>query len=77
LARALERYGLHADRFVDIDPRKMGRTARGVRIVPPAELRAGEDTVVVAVGARGARELVRGSLVERGFVEGRDFICAA
>jgi hypothetical protein len=33
--------------------------------------------VVVAVGARGARELVRAKLVEQGFVEGDDFVCAA
>jgi glycosyltransferase involved in cell wall biosynthesis len=77
LARALERHGLHAARFVDIDPRKIGRIARGVRIVPPAELRAGEETVVVAVGARGARELVRENLLQRGFAEGTDFVCAA
>jgi hypothetical protein len=31
----------------------------------------------VAVGARGARELVRVELALRGFVEGHDFICAA
>ncbi|HEY3822433.1 MAG TPA: glycosyltransferase [Polyangiaceae bacterium] len=77
LARALEAYGLHARQFVDIDPRKIGRTARGVAIVAPEALRAGEDTVVVAVGVRGARELVRAHLVERGFVEGKDFVCAA
>jgi mRNA-degrading endonuclease toxin of MazEF toxin-antitoxin module len=62
---------------VDIDPRKIGRRARGVPIVSPEALRAGEDTVVVAVGTRGARALVRAHLVERGFVEGRDFVCAA
>lgn len=77
LARALEPYGVRASRFVDIDPRKIGRTARGASIVAPDVLRAGKEVVVVAVGARGARELVRASLVERGFVEGEDFVCAA
>jgi glycosyltransferase involved in cell wall biosynthesis len=77
LARALERHGVRAARFVDIDPRKIGRVARGVTIVPPEALRAGQQTVVVAVGARGARELVRAKLVEQGFVEGDDFVCAA
>ena len=77
LARALEVHGVSAARFVDIDPRKIGRRARGVPIVSPEALRAGEDTVVVAVGTRGARALVRAHLVERGFVEGRDFVCAA
>lgn len=77
LARALEVHGVRAERFVDIDPRKIGRKARGVAIVSPDALRAGEDALVVAVGVRGARELVRGHLVERGFVEGDDFVCAA
>jgi hypothetical protein len=77
LARALEANGVRCRRFVDIDLAKIGRSARGVPIVAPAELRSGEDVVVVAVGARGARELVRAHLLGRGFVEGRDFVCAA
>ncbi len=77
LARALEQNGVRAARFVDIDPRKIGRVARGASIVSPEALRAGEETVVVAVGARGARDLVRAKLVEQGFVEGDDFVCAA
>jgi glycosyltransferase involved in cell wall biosynthesis len=77
LARALERNGVRAARFVDIDPRKVGGVARGAAIVAPEVLRRGEQTVVVAVGARGARETVRARLVAMGFVEGDDFVCAA
>lgn len=77
LARALEAHGIRASRFVDIDPRKVGRTARGVPVIAPAALEAGEDTLVVAVGARGARAEVRAQLVGRGFVEGEDFVCAS
>jgi glycosyltransferase involved in cell wall biosynthesis len=77
LARALERCGAPTSRFVDIDPRKIGRTARAVPITPPESLRKGEHTIVVAVGARGARALVRAHLVERGFAEGTDFVCAS
>ena len=77
LARDLEAHGVRASRFVDIDPRKIGRTARGVAIVGADALRRGEETVVVAVGARGARALVRANLVAMGFVEGSDFVCAA
>jgi glycosyltransferase involved in cell wall biosynthesis len=77
LARALEVHGVRARRFVDIDPRKIGRTARGVPIVAPDALRAGEDALVVAVGVLGARDLVRAHLSERGFLEGADFVCAA
>jgi GT2 family glycosyltransferase len=77
LARALEREGVTATRFVDIDPRKIGGIARGQQIVSPDALRRGDATIVVAVGARGARELIRGELLARGFVEGADFVCAS
>jgi len=77
LARALEGEGVRAALWVDIDPRKIDRTARGAPIVAPEELPRGEFTVVVAVGARGARALVRGWLDEAGFVEGEDYVCAS
>jgi glycosyltransferase involved in cell wall biosynthesis len=77
LARALERFGVRASRFVDIDPQKIGRVARSAPIAPPESLRVGEHTIVVAVGARGARGLVRAHLDRMGFVEGDDFVCAA
>jgi glycosyltransferase involved in cell wall biosynthesis len=77
LARALERLGVRASRFVDIDPRKIGRIARAAPIAPPESIRVGEHTIVVAVGARGARSLVRAHLSRLGFVEGDHFVCAA
>jgi glycosyltransferase involved in cell wall biosynthesis len=77
LARALEQHGVRASQFVDVDPRKIGRIARAAPIGSPDSLRRGDHTVVVAVGARGARSLVRAHLVAHGFVEGDDFVCAA
>ncbi|MDH5676871.1 MAG: glycosyltransferase [Myxococcales bacterium] len=78
LARALEPHGIGAERFIDIDPRKIGRQARGRAIVGVEALGApGAATVVVAVGARGARDLVRAELSARGHREGRDFLCAS
>jgi glycosyltransferase involved in cell wall biosynthesis len=77
LARALEAEGAFAADFVDIDPRKIGRTARG-RAVRPAEAALDGDVfVVVAVGAPGARDIVRGRLLGAGKREGLDFVCAA
>jgi len=77
LVRALEAHGVRAERFIDIDPKKIGRVARGARIVDASDLERGRETVVVAVGARGARELVRAELLRRGFVDGDDFLCAS
>lgn len=77
LARALARNGMRAERFVDIDPRKIGRVAQGAPIVDPSGLERGAHTVIVAVGARGARALIREHLAARGFVEGSDYVCAS
>jgi hypothetical protein len=77
LARALEPHGIRATRFVDIDPDKIGRTARGAPITAHADLDPSRHFVVFAVGALGARDLVRAALAQLGFVEGRDFLCAA
>lgn len=77
MARALERQGVRAVRFIDIDPRKIGGVARGAPVHAPEVLVRGESTIVCAVGARGARSIIRAHLVERGFIEGEDFLFAA
>jgi len=77
LARELEKLGQRAELFVDIDPRKIGRTRRGAPVVGKDALPARTHTIVVAVGAEGARDLVRAELVARGLSEGRDFLCAS
>ncbi len=77
LARALEREGVRFDRFVDIDPRKIGRIARGAPIVGMDAIDVARDFVVVAVGSAVARGLIRAELERRGFVERADFVCAS
>ncbi|AKT38752.1 glycosyltransferase [Chondromyces crocatus] len=77
VSAALRENGVSPGLFVDIDPRKIGRIAQGAPIVDPAGLERGQWTVVVAVGARGARSLIRGHLDGEGFVEGSDYICAS
>jgi len=78
LARALEPHGIRACAFVDVDPGKVGRTARDAPIVDPDWLRTHRPTwVVVAVGAAGARDEVRAHLDASGLAEGRDYLCAA
>lgn len=64
--------------FIDIDPRKIGRTRRGRPIYPPQELPVvwghyTKPVLLAAVGARGARALIRSRLEEIGLIEGRDW----
>jgi glycosyltransferase involved in cell wall biosynthesis len=74
LARALETHHTRPRLFVDIDARK--KNARGLEVVPPDAL-APDLFVVVAVGAPGARDVVRARLASLGRCEGVGFICAA
>jgi len=82
LSKHLVRQGAPLRAFVDIDPEKIGRQRRGLPIHPvedlPALVSATAGTVVLAaVGARGARELIRTRLQVMGLVEGRDWWAVA
>jgi glycosyltransferase involved in cell wall biosynthesis len=81
LARELEAHDRRAQFFIDIDPRKIGRIARGVPILDPDEgiARALREhaLLVVAVAAPGARDLVRDRLDADGLSEGGAYVCAA
>jgi glycosyltransferase involved in cell wall biosynthesis len=66
--------------FVDIDPAKIGRTARGRPVVAPDDLPgllAPGTLVLAAVAARGARGLIRARLDGVGLAEGSDYYCVA
>lgn len=82
LSKHLVRAGVPLIGFVDIDPKKIGRTLRGLPIIPPEELmvwwqQSGNPAVLASVGARGARELIRTRLNKMGLVEGKDWWAAA
>jgi hypothetical protein len=82
LGKQLERQNVPLACFVDIDPKKIGRTRRGLPIIAPDELldwwgRYENPAILAAVGARGARGLIRARLNRMGFVEGQDWWGAA
>lgn len=78
LARALRGEGVTIERFIDIDPRKIGRVRGGSPIAEADSLDPKHDPIVLsAVASRGARTLVRADLSRRGFVEGQSFWCSA
>ena len=77
LARALEPHGVRPALFVDIDPRKIGRTARGLPIVGPEDAYASGLFLVAAVGEPGAREVLRARLRAAGRVEPEAVLFAA
>ena len=78
--RDLLRGGIEVERVIDIDPKKIGRTiADGrVKVVSPDEgLSTRAGLILGAVGARGARDLIRARLLKESLAEGRDFLFVA
>jgi GT2 family glycosyltransferase len=83
LSKHLLRNGATIEAFVDIDPRKCGRTMRRIPIVSPEELTESSrssgrrPTVLAAVASRGARAKIRTRLTAEGWEETRNFWCVA
>ena len=82
LSKHLLRSDVPVKAFVDIDPKKIGRTRRGRPILSPTDLPKWWETsqnpaLLAAVGAAGARDLIRAQLDQLDLVEGQDWWAAA
>ncbi|MBT3336975.1 MAG: glycosyltransferase [Anaerolineae bacterium] len=82
LAKQLERQDVPLVAFVDIDPKKIGRTRRGKPIIAPDALaecwgQYQNPALLASVGSRGARKLIRERLNNFGYEEGKDWWAAA
>jgi len=77
-AGLLELHGTSILGYIEIDPRKAGKTISGKPVRCPAGMPGPESAMALAyVGSRGAREQIRAELTIKGFREGRDFWVAA
>lgn len=80
-ARAWQRLltddGVRVSHWLDIDPRKIGRTLHGAPITRPEELELSGRKMLAAIGVRGAREQFRVLAAKLGWQEGMDFVCVA
>ncbi|NUN15405.1 MAG: glycosyltransferase [Myxococcales bacterium] len=74
--RVLEDLGVRITRYLDVDPRKIGGKIRGVTPVVSYESAPQRRDLFLlgAVGAKGARSLVRAALQEMGFRETEDYL---
>jgi hypothetical protein len=73
--RVLAAEGVRVSRWVDVDPRKIGRILHGAPIVSPSEVGQDGGKMLITVGTRGAREGLREWATGAGFREGEDFLC--
>jgi glycosyltransferase involved in cell wall biosynthesis len=73
--RSLGTVGIRVAAWVDVDPRKVGRTLHGAQILPVDGVVPDGRKLLVTVGTRGARDGIRAWAAQAGFREGQDFLC--
>ena len=78
LGRALRAHGKRFSHVVEVHERRLGQTIHGATVVPVDALPALRGRPVVAsVAGAHPRRLIRAAMAVMGFVETRDFVCAA
>jgi glycosyltransferase involved in cell wall biosynthesis len=75
--RLLAKVGIRVSHWLDVDPRKIGRSLHGAPVTRPEELILGGRRMIAAIGVRGAREQFRSVSEKLGWREGIDFISVA
>lgn len=74
--RTLREEDIRVVRWMDVDPRKIGRMLHGAPVVGTDEVVAEKGVkMLFTVGTRGARDQVRDWAFRAGFSEGEDFLC--
>jgi hypothetical protein len=83
LCKALRAHGRHPHAIVEVHPGRIGQRIQGAAVISPEALpewrRSGQGPlpIVVSVARRVPREQVRAALRAFGWVELRDYVCAA
>ena len=78
LADALAALGKHPQAILELHPRRIGQTIRGVPVLHPSALPTlPRLPVLVSVAGLQARSEIRASLAAMGLAETRDYVCAA
>lgn len=72
LGKHVKRVGLEITRFIDIAPTKLGKRLLGAPVETSDALQR-DEYLLVAVGAAGARDLIREELAARGWSEPDDY----
>jgi glycosyltransferase involved in cell wall biosynthesis len=78
LSRLLRARGVEVERFIDVNPKKVGTRIEGVPVVSPDDVGPPSGVhLIAAAGSKGAREEIRKHLGGLGWREGPDYTCAA
>jgi len=78
LARALRGHGKHPSHVIEVHAGRLGNVIHGAPVVPPAALvDLPRLPLVASVAGEAARSEIRAFLATLGWIETRDFVCAA
>ena len=78
LRKALAPHGKVPSHIVEVKASRVGQRIHGARVIPISDLPAlSGRRIVVSVARMGPRAEIREALDRMGFIEGRDFVCAA
>jgi len=78
LRRALALHGRHPSHVVELHAGRLGNRIHGAPVIPPEALDGmPRGPLVASVAGAAARDEIRAFLAARGWVETRDFVCAA
>ncbi len=75
--KLLRQAGIEVAAWIDVDRKKIGQSIHDAKVHAPGELKAIPNKILVAVGARGARQRIRDWCTQHNLVEGDNFICVA
>ena len=73
--KVLQAEGIGVAAWIDIDPKKIGQRIHQAQVVAPEEILQRSEPILVCVGTRGARKLIRAFCHNQGMIEGRDYLC--
>jgi glycosyltransferase involved in cell wall biosynthesis len=78
LCHALLGYGKTPSHIIELHPGRLGNRIHGAPVIPPEALPSvPRRPVVVSVAGEQARSIIRNTMRTMGFLEIRDFVCAA
>lgn len=78
LARCLGARGKYPERIIELHPGRLGQRIAGAPVLPPESLaRRPGVPIIASVAGAGPRGEIRAALARLGYVELRDFVCAA
>ncbi|PLX84084.1 MAG: glycosyl transferase [Desulfuromonas sp.] len=74
-ARALRDAGINVNRWIEVDPKKIGQRIHGAPVCEPDDLNTHPAKTLITVGARGARQQIRDWADQHRLIEGEHYLC--